>query len=177
MTSGAISRCKTHETETSQRLLQSHILSYCNAHVQGTLLGLLTACGAELSILKCANRVVAAGAQLLAHRTACGNICYLGYGTCLLFADGAHVLGRGYRDCMHPTPVGGALQAAFTARSDPRSTLTLDSTQGASISVRIPTSVQDWVHRGALLGTEMLAKAADAATSATSRVGASANSR
>ncbi len=31
---------------------------------QGTLLGLLTACGAELSILKCAHRVVAAGGRL-----------------------------------------------------------------------------------------------------------------
>lgn len=31
--------------------------------LQDTLLGLLGACGAELSILKCANRVVAAGAQ------------------------------------------------------------------------------------------------------------------
>ena len=30
---------------------------------KGTLLGLLTACGAELSILQCANRVVAAGAR------------------------------------------------------------------------------------------------------------------
>lgn len=32
---------------------------------QGTLLGLLTACGAELSILKCAHRVVAAGRHAL----------------------------------------------------------------------------------------------------------------
>ncbi|PSC67185.1 vacuolar sorting-associated 8-like protein isoform X1 [Micractinium conductrix] len=44
---------------------------------KGTLLGLLTACGAELSILQCANRVVA--------------------------ADGTHCLTSGYRQCMAAT--------------------------------------------------------------------------
>lgn len=37
----------------------------CTRALQATLLGLLTACGAELSILQCANRVVAAGAMLV----------------------------------------------------------------------------------------------------------------
>lgn len=35
--------------------------------MQGILVGLLTACGAELSILKCANNVVAAGATIRKH--------------------------------------------------------------------------------------------------------------
>jgi hypothetical protein len=41
--------------------------------LQGTILGILSAGGAELSILKCATRVVA--------------------------ADGAHILSGGYRKC------------------------------------------------------------------------------
>ena len=51
------------------------------AGLQGTILGILSAGGAELSILKCATRVVA--------------------------ADGAHILSGGYRKCAAGSSVGG----------------------------------------------------------------------
>jgi hypothetical protein len=49
--------------------------------LQGTILGILSAGGAELSILKCATRVVA--------------------------ADGAHILSGGYRKCAAGSSVDG----------------------------------------------------------------------
>lgn len=48
----------------------------CSPLPQSTLLGLLAACNFELSILRCANRVVG--------------------------SDGARILAGGYRDCSRP---------------------------------------------------------------------------
>ncbi|KAL4853636.1 Vacuolar protein sorting-associated protein 8 [Chlorella vulgaris] len=94
---------------------------------KGTLLGLLTACGAELSILKCANRVVA--------------------------TDGAHILAGGYRKCSQPVHIASA---------DSSSGVIETSRAAAAGSAGMAASLQDWVQRGTVFGSEMLARAARA---------------
>ena len=99
-----------------------------------TLLGLLGACGAELSILKCATRVMAAGEAWVVVCVVC--VCGGGGGgggappshhpsahpSTLPAAhpppaDGVRILSGGYRQCMRPLPAGAAAPAAPPRRA------------------------------------------------------------
>ena len=105
---------------------------------QGTLLGLLAACGAELSILQCADRVVA--------------------------ADGAHILSTGYRRCMRPTALlpGDSSSNAAGGGSGSSGGRALPDGPAAGAGLGVAASLQDWVQRGAALGGEALSRAAAA---------------
>ncbi|KAL4426026.1 hypothetical protein ABPG75_010042 [Micractinium tetrahymenae] len=104
---------------------------------KGTLLGLLTACGAELSILKCAHRVVA--------------------------ADGTHILASGYRRCMAPTPppTGHSADGGTSLHSSRSEAAAGAEAAGASSSTSdllgaAAASASAWMQRG----SEMLGRTA-----------------
>ncbi|KAL4418863.1 hypothetical protein ABPG77_002930, partial [Micractinium sp. CCAP 211/92] len=92
---------------------------------KGTLLGLLTACGAELSILKCAHRVVA--------------------------ADGSQMLTTGYRRCMAPAPLPSPVQSSEESAPQPGSPAAAPGAGASSSSDLLnaaAASASTWVQRG-----------------------------
>eukprot|EP00887_Chlorella_sp_A99_P007106 scaffold2.g7106.t1 len=110
---------------------------------KSTLLGLLGACAFELSLLRCANRVMG--------------------------ADGVAILSSGYRKCSAALPLaaagdagadgGGGAQGGGAPGGGGGGGLGLGSGQGSGLQ----SQVADWVQRGSALGSEVASRAAAAA--------------
>lgn len=70
-----------------------------------------------------------------------------------MIADGAHILAGGYRKCNQPVHITSAYSSSGVIET---------SRAAAAGSAGMAASLQDWVQRGTVFGSEMLARAARA---------------